>query len=42
MTSTDETDDTQSPEMARNDMKTFYMHLVSQNMLKLLPLVDNA
>jgi hypothetical protein len=33
---------TQSPKMARNHLKTFQMHSVDQNMLKLLPLVDNA
>jgi hypothetical protein len=28
--------------MAQNDLKTFEMHSVAQNKLKLLPLIDNA
>jgi hypothetical protein len=32
----------QSQEMAQNQLKTIQMHSVAQNMLKLLPLVDNA
>jgi hypothetical protein len=32
----------QSPEMARNHLKTFKMHPASHFKLKLLPLVDNA
>jgi hypothetical protein len=40
MTSTGQIGDTQSPEMARNHLKTLQMHSVDQNMLKLLPLVD--
>jgi hypothetical protein len=39
---TGQTGDTQSPEMAQNHLKTFQMHSVAQNKLKLLPLVDNA
>jgi hypothetical protein len=40
--STGQTGKTQSPEMAQNDLKTFEMHSVAQNKLKLLPLIDNA
>jgi hypothetical protein len=36
---TGQTGDTQSPEMARNHMKTFQMHSMGQNKLKLLPLL---
>jgi hypothetical protein len=32
----------QSPEKARNHLETFLKHSVRRNMLKLLPLVDNA
>jgi hypothetical protein len=42
VTSTGQTGKTQSPEMAQNHLKTFEMHSVAQNKLKLLPLIDNA
>jgi hypothetical protein len=42
VTMTSHIGDTQSLEMAPNHLKTVQMHLVGQNMLKLLPLVDNA
>jgi hypothetical protein len=42
VTSTGQTGAHQSPEMARNHLKTFWMHPASHFKLKLLPLVDNA
>jgi hypothetical protein len=42
VTTTGQTGDTQSPEMARNHLNTFQMHSVAQNKLKLTPFVDNA
>jgi hypothetical protein len=42
VTSIGQTGDTQSPKMARNHLKTFQMHSEAQNMLKHLPLIDNA
>jgi hypothetical protein len=39
VTSTSQTGAHQSPEMARNHLKTFYMHPTSHFKLKLLPLL---
>jgi hypothetical protein len=41
-TLTGQTGAQQSPEMARNHLKTFQMNPIAQNKLKLLPLIDNA